>query len=99
MVPKLPWVHAPVVALNDPHTELGARKLVWFSTLKTSARNCRRACSQGSEKFFTAARSSCQNGALRTMFRPALPNGWLGSVGTWLLPGLHELRYWPREGV
>ena len=43
MVPKLPNVHAPVVELKLLQLKLPVgRKLVRFSTLNTSARNCSR---------------------------------------------------------
>src|SRR5438067_6163255 len=95
MVPKLPNVHAPVVELKLLQLKLPVgRKLVRFSTLNTSARNCSRIRSQGMRQVLFSEASICQNGSLRAMLRPALPNGLLGSVGTRMLSRLKKCAMW-----
>src|SRR6187200_1281774 len=71
MVPKAPALRLP----------LGARKFVRLSRLNASKRNSKRA-GPPSAKRFDSAVSSCQNFGPLTVLRPALPKGWLGSVGT-----------------
>ena len=70
MVPNAPELRLP----------LGPRKLARFSRLKASSRNSNCAGPPTAKRLESAV-SSCQNIGPRTVFRFALPNGWLGSVG------------------
>src|SRR5262245_57549776 len=71
MVPKPPELRLP----------LGGAKLARSNRLNASTRSSRRAV-PAIGTCFTAAKSNDQNFGPRTVFRAALPNGWLGSVGT-----------------
>ena len=68
----------------------GARKFVWFSRLNASMRNSNCAGPPSGTRL-EATRSSCQNFGPRTELRSALPNGWLGSVGTATQARLNQL--------
>src|SRR6266436_1421444 len=70
MVPNAPELRLP----------FGARKFVWLNRLNASRRNSK-AAGPPSGNRFDIARSICQNFGPRTVLRPALPNGWLGSAG------------------
>jgi hypothetical protein len=80
MVPKPAWLRLP----------FGARKFVLFSTLNASMRssNC---AGPPSGTRLEATRSSDQYFGPLTELRSALPNGWLGSVGTATQARLNQL--------
>lgn len=84
-IPSCIW-RASNVCVIVPNAPLlrfpfGARKFVRFRRLNASTRTSSRTAGPNA-RCLLAATSICQNSGPLTLFRAALPNGWLGSVGT-----------------